>query len=321
VTPVPPASVPQPAAPPGRERGARLDPRYLIAFLITLILVAAQFRYHMVGGYDRLAVALGTCLATEALLSWFVRGQIVNLQSAYISGLSLTLLIKPQGGTLWPFVLGGFLAIASKYVLQYRKNHLWNPTNFAITTLLLATPSRISVLSHQWGNDLPTNLVIWCFGLAITARVRVLHITLTYVASFLVLNGLRSRMLGQPLLPEIAPITGPMYQLFIFFMITDPRTVVRGRRGQVLVAVIIAVVETLIRFASDRAWALPIAFNAAPALVALALVGPVAKWIDLRRSPRPTEPTAGASPPLAQQHETEAGRERDAAVSRLAPDP
>jgi Na+-translocating ferredoxin:NAD+ oxidoreductase RnfD subunit len=274
--------------------GPRLDPRYLIAFLITLILVAAQFRYHMVGGYDRLAVALLTCLTTEALLSWFVRGRIVNLQSAYISGLSLTLLIKPQGAVLWPFVLGGFLAIASKYVLQYRTNHLWNPTNFAITTLLLATPNRISVLSHQWGNDLLTNLVIWCFGLAITARVRVLHITLAYVASFLLLNGLRSALLGQPLLPEIAPITGPMYQLFIFFMITDPRTVVRGRRWQVLVAVIIAVVESLIRFASDQAWALPIAFNAAPAFVALALVGPVAKWIDLRRSPRLTEAAAPA---------------------------
>jgi Na+-translocating ferredoxin:NAD+ oxidoreductase RnfD subunit len=85
-----------------------------------------------------------------------------------------------------------------------------------------------------------------------------------------------------------------MYQLFIFFMITDPRTVMRGRRWQVLVAVIIAVVETLIRFASDQAWALPIAFNAAPPLVALALVGPVAKWIDLRRSPRTTEVAAPA---------------------------
>lgn len=283
--------LPQAASLPWWDRGARLDPRYLIAFLITLVLAAAQFRYHMVGGYDRLAAALLACLAAEALLSWFVRGRIVNLQSAYISGLSLTLLIKPQGGALWPFVLGGFLAIASKYVLQYRTNHLWNPTNFAITTLLLAAPNRISVLSHQWGNDLLTNLVIWCFGIAITARVRVLHITLAYVASFLLLNGLRSGLLGQPVVAEIAPITGPMYQLFVFFMITDPRTVVRTRRWQVVVAVVIALVETLIRYASDQAWALPTAFNAAPAFVALALVGPVAKWIDLRRSPRPAEVT------------------------------
>jgi enediyne biosynthesis protein E5 len=278
-------------------RGRTIDPRYLIAFLITLVLLVAQLRYHMVGGYARLAVALLSCLATEALLSWFIRGKVANLLSAYISGLSLTLLIKPQAEALWPFVLGGFLAIASKYVLQYRNNHLWNPTNLAIVALLLAMPSRISVLSHQWGNDLATNLVIWAFGLVIAARVKVLHITLAYVASFLLLNGVRAALLGQPVLPEIAPITGPMYQLFVFFMITDPRTVVRDRRWQILVAVLIALVETVIRFGSDQGWMLPTAFNAAPALVALFLVGPVAKFLDLMRTPHPA--ALGARSPAA----------------------
>ena len=265
------------------DLGRKIDPRYLIAFLITLVLVAAQVRYHMLGSYDRLVVALGVCMATEALLSWFDRGKVVNLLSAYISGISLTLLIKPQGGALWSFALGGFLAISSKYVLRYRDNHLWNPTNFAIAALLLTAPDRVSVLSHQFGNDLTTNLVIWIFGLIIAARVGVIHITLTYVASFLLLNGARALALGQPLFPEIAPITGPMYQLFIFFMITDPRTVVRGRRKQIIVAVLIAVMETLIRFASDKGWPLPTAFNAAPAILALATVGPIAKFLDLRR--------------------------------------
>ena len=269
----------------GWERANRIDPRYLIAFLITLVLVAAQLRYHMLGSYDRLAVALAVCLATEALLSWFDRGKVVNLLSAYISGISLTLLIKPQGGALWPFVLGGVLAISSKYVLRYRDNHLWNPTNFAVAALLLLAPDRVSVLSHQFGNDLTTNLVIWIFGLIVVARVGVLHITLTYVASFLLLNSVRALTLGQPVLPEVAPITGPMYQLFVFFMITDPRTIVRGRRRQILVAVAIAVMEALIRFASDKGWPLPTAFNVAPAFLALALVGPVAKWLDLHRRP------------------------------------
>jgi enediyne biosynthesis protein E5 len=266
------------------ERARQLDQRYLIAFLITLVLVAAQLRYHMFGSYDRLLLALGVCLATEALLSWFDRGRVVNLLSAYISGISLTLLVKPQGGALWPFALGGVLAISSKYVLRYRDNHLWNPTNFAVSALLLAAPARVSVLSHQFGNDLVTNLVIWGFGLVIAARVGVLHITLTYVASFLILNALRAVAFGQALLPEIAPITGPMYQLFVFFMITDPRTIVRGRARQITVAVLIAVMETLIRLGSDNAWPLPTAFNVAPAFFALALVGPMAKWLDLRRN-------------------------------------
>lgn len=266
------------------HRASDIDPRYLIAFLITLVLVAAQLRYHMLGSYDRLVLALAVCTATEALLSWFDRGKVVNLLSAYISGISLTLLIKPQGGALWPFALGGFLAISSKYVLQYRGNHLWNPTNFAISALLLAAPDRVSILSHQFGNDLTTNLVIWIFGLIIAARVGVVHITLTYVASFLLLNGVRAAALGQAIMPELAPITGPMYQLFVFFMITDPRTVVRGRQRQMVVAVLIALMETLIRFGSDEGWPLPTAFNAAPAILALATIGPIAKWLDLRRA-------------------------------------
>src|SRR5205814_10671861 len=125
-------------APTGwRERLANIDPRYLVAFLITLVLVIAQLRYSIIGGYDRLATALLACVMSEALLSWLVRGKVVNLQSAYISGISLTLLTKPQGAVLWPFMLGGWLAISSKYVLQYRNNHLWNPTNSAICALLL----------------------------------------------------------------------------------------------------------------------------------------------------------------------------------------
>jgi Na+-transporting NADH:ubiquinone oxidoreductase subunit NqrB len=266
------------------QRTSRIDPRYLIAGLITLVLLVAQLRYHMFGGYARLVVALGVCVATEAVLSWFDRGRVVNLQSAYISGISLTLLTRPQGNALWPFAIGAFLAISSKYVLRYRDQHLWNPTNFAISALLLAAPSKVAVLSHQFGNDLATNLVIWAFGLLIAKRVGVLHITLTYVASFLVLNGLRALALGQPLFPELAPITGPMYQLFVFFMITDPRTVVKGRRRQMAVAVVIALTETIFRLMSDRGVPMPIAFSADPALLSLAIVGPLAKWRDVRRA-------------------------------------
>lgn len=276
----------------------RLDPRYLIAFLITLVLVAAQFRFHMVGGYERLAVALGTCVAAEALLSWFIRGKVVSPLSAYISGISLTLLTKPQGAVLWPFAVGGFLAIASKYVLQYRGSHLWNPTNFAICALLLAAPNRIAVLSHQWGNDVTTLVVIWGFGLVIASRVKVLHITLAYIVSFLALSALRAFTLHEPLLPEIAPLTGPMYQLFIFFMITDPRTVVSERKWQIRVAVLIALVEAVLRVASDHNAPLPTVVDADPALFALWVVGPVAKWIDVRSRAAhatPTEPALAAA--------------------------
>ena len=276
-----------------RERGralwarlGRMDPRYPVSFLITLVLVLGEARYGILGGYDRLAIALGVCVATELVLSRLLQGAFANVQSAYITGISLALLIKPRADLLWPFALGGFLAIASKYVLRYRGRHLWNPSNFAISVLLLVAPASVAILSRQWGNDLATNAVIWCFGLLIVSRVRMLHVTLTYVACFVALAALRHWIVGGPLLAEIAPITGPMYQLFIFFMITDPKTTVSTVRGRIIVAATVAVAEAAIRLAGDFHVAQLSRLYPAPPILALAIVGPVANVIDLYRAGR-----------------------------------
>jgi len=280
---------------PGGVRGlwarlGRLDPRYLVSFLITLILVLGQARYGILGGYDRLVIALGVSVATELGLSRLLRGRFVNVQSAYITGISLSLLTKPRADLLWPFALGAFLAIASKYVLQYRGRHLWNPSNFAISLLLVTAPASVAILSHQWGDELATNAVAWCFVLLIVSRVRMLHVTLTYVVSFLALAALRSRIVGGPMLAEIAPLTGPMYQLFVFFMVTDPRTTVGTVRGRIIVAAAVAVAEMGIRLAGDYHLALLAPLYPAPPILALAVVGPIAKAIDVHKADRGDRP-------------------------------
>ena len=272
-------------------RLGEVDPRYLISFLITLILVVGEARYGILGGYDRLAIALGVCVGTELALARLAGGRGAGLQSAYITGISLALLLKPRAGLLWPFALGAFLAIASKYVLRYRGQHLWNPSNFAISLLLLIAPGSVAILSHQWGNHLATNAVIWAFGLAIAARVGVLHVTLTYVVCYVLLAAARSVADGTPPLAELAPITGPMYQLFIFFMITDPRTTVGSRRGRIVVAALVAVVEAAIRVAADHHVAALSLLYPAPPILALAIVGPIAKALDLYRR----QPAGGAA--------------------------
>jgi Na+-translocating ferredoxin:NAD+ oxidoreductase RnfD subunit len=265
---------------------SRLDPKYLIVYLITLVLVVGEARYSILGGYDRLATTLGVCIATEVLLSRWLPGRGANISSAYITGISLALLIKPQANLLWPFALGAFLAIASKYVVTYRGRHLWNPSNFAIALLVLVAADTVAILSHQWGNDLRINLVIWAFGLAVAWRARVLHVTLTYVVCFAVLAVVRNAIVGGPLLAELAPITGPMYQLFVFFMITDPRTTVSTRRGRMVVVAIVALVETIIRLAGDFQLGLLRPLYPSPPILALAIVGPMAMWWDLYRQAR-----------------------------------
>ena len=143
--------------------------------------------------------------------------------------------------------------------------------------MLFLAPATVASLSIQWGNYLLPMIVIWILGFVIVWRVRRLHITATYVVSFFAFAFLRSWILHEPWQSEVAPITGPMYQLFIFFMITDPKTTVRSKRGQCLVAFLIAVVETVLRF-----------FQSVYApFYALFIVGPIANtieiWLDSRR--------------------------------------
>ena len=86
---------------------------------------------------------------------------------------------------------------------------------------------------------------------------------------------------AMPFLAEVAPITGPMYQLFIFFMITDPKTTVKTRWGQCLVAFLVAAVEMALAPRSERSRALLRAGDCGPAreyrrdLVDIAQAGPV----------------------------------------------
>jgi len=62
-----------------------------------------------------------------------------------------------------------------------------------------------------------------------------------------------------------------MYQLYIFFMITDPKTTVRTRQGQILVAFLVAAAEAVMRLMQ---------FIHAP-YYALFIVGPIANLIEI----------------------------------------
>ncbi|MCE9596217.1 MAG: hypothetical protein K8S98_18660 [Planctomycetes bacterium] len=263
-----------------------LAPRNLIVVLITAVLVVGQWKYSILAGYEVLALCLGTAIVTEVILSLLLRGEWPNVQSAYVSGISSTLLTKPAGGALWPFIAVPAISIASKYVLVYKGRHLWNPTNFGVCCLVLLAPGSISVLSHEMGSSLATNLVIWALGMVIVWRAGVVHLTITYLAAFTAFSWVRCQILGTEFQTEWAPITGPMYQLFLFFMITDPRTVVSKKKWRIVVAIAVAVVEMLFRLANDFELPGSVYVSNPPAMYALAVVGPIAMFIDLATTRR-----------------------------------
>jgi len=266
-----------------------IDPRWFSSSLLTLILVVGQWRFQILGdSYVPWMVALGTALVTELVLWRTLRGGWPNILSAYISGNSIAILVKPDGALLWPFAIGSFLSIACKYTLNYKHRHLWNPTNFGICVLLALASEHVSILSHQWGNEPLMVALIWTVGLLIVWRAKVLHLTLTYLAAFAAFAVLRAQLNGQSIATELAPVTGPMYTLFMFFMVTDPKTIPKGRKVQVLTVLAIAALECVFRILCDReilGTHSPLRF--APALYALFLIGAPVFWWQLRKAPDP----------------------------------
>jgi enediyne biosynthesis protein E5 len=274
------ALMPQPGA--TRSLVSRFDRRYLAPVLVTLVLIGGQITFGFLESWSRTALAIGTAILVELLLSRVYLGAWPHLASAYVSGISVGMLVRSPD--FWPYAVCSALAITSKYLIRMDGRHIWNPSNFAIVAMLVLAADTVASLSVQWGNNLLPMVVVWIFGSVIIHSFGRFHITLTYVLSFIALAWLRAVWTGHPFLSEVAPITGPMYQLFIFFMITDPRTTISGKRPQIVVAFLVAAVEAVLRLMQ---------FVHAP-YYALFAVGPSAMVFEILRARRARR-TAGAA--------------------------
>ena len=218
---------------------------YIVPAFITCILITGHLTFGILESHSKTIAAILASIAIELGLGRLIYGKWPHPASAYITGISVGILVRSPA--FWPYVLCAAISIVSKYVLRVRGRHLWNPSNFGISAMLFLAGDMVGSLNIQWGNYLWPMLIIWLLGGFIVRRLHRLHITATYVGAFVVFALVRSWLTGSPWEAEIAPITGPMYQLFIFFMITDPKTTVQGRTAQCAVAFAVAAVEMVLR--------------------------------------------------------------------------
>jgi Na+-transporting NADH:ubiquinone oxidoreductase subunit NqrB len=259
---------PEPMRPVQGKRFLTLDNRYVAPMLITCILIVGQLTFGFLESYKKTGIAILASLLTELVLGRIFTAKWPHLASAYVSGISVGILVRSPA--FWPYAICAIVSIMSKYVLRVNGRHIWNPSNFGISVLLFLAPETVAGLSIQWGNYLLPMLVIWVLGSVTIARLHRFNITGTYVACFLAFAFLRSYITGNPWQSEVAPLTGPMYQLFIFFMITDPKTTVRSKTWQCVVVAMVAFVEMILRL-SHVVYA---------PFYALFLVGPTALLIE-----------------------------------------
>ena len=138
-----PGTLPAPAR-------SRLDPRwYQIAALGGLLIHGL-----LVLDFEVRAAHAGAIFAAALFTQWAC-GRLSGLprfdaKSALISATGLCLWVRTD--LWWLAALTGVVSIASKFVLRWNGKHVWNPTNFGVVFMLLATDGQVWTSPGQWGS-------------------------------------------------------------------------------------------------------------------------------------------------------------------------
>src|SRR5580693_1497300 len=156
--------------PPLWKQWLTLENRYVPPVFITLILLVGHLTYGILESSPKTLLAIATSIVTELILGRIFIGKYPNLASAYITGISVGILIRSPA--FWPYALCAAIAITSKYVIRVHGRHLWNPSNFGICVMLFFAAESVAMLSIQWGNNLWAMLVIWSLGSVIIWRLK-----------------------------------------------------------------------------------------------------------------------------------------------------
>src|SRR5215475_5392665 len=80
-----------------------IENRYLAPMLITTILLVGQISYGLLESFTRTALAIATAMLLELALGRLSYGKFPNLASAYITGISVGILIRSPA--FWPYAL------------------------------------------------------------------------------------------------------------------------------------------------------------------------------------------------------------------------
>lgn len=246
----------------------RLDPRLYQIAVLSSLLTYGQLVLSFDLSLTQVALTLGAALVTQKLFSRFVARIPFEPKSALISALSLCLLLRASSPA-WA-ALAAVIAVASKFIFRWRGKHLFNPTNFALVLLVLAT-DQVWVSPAQWGSKVVFAFALASAGLFVVNRSARSDVTLAFLACHAAVLFGRAFYLGDPLSIPLRQLQGGALVLFAFFMISDPKTTPDSRAGRFVFAALTAAGAGFVQFVLYRPNGLLYA------LVAACLLVP---WID-----------------------------------------
>ena len=247
------------------------DPRLHVAAVIITIHVLGQLGLGFRVSVPQILAAMLTCAILEVALTFRQTRAFVWPASAMLTGSGVALILRVVGTPAdepWSFyawhvfaAIAG-LSLLSKYVIRRGGSHIFNPSNIGlVVAFVVLGPSRVEPLDFWWGPldgwMIAAYLVIGVGGFLITRRLALLGLAAAFWVALAAGLGLLAAS-GHCMTANwaFAPVCGfdfwrvvvtsPETMIFLFFMITDPKTVPSGRVGRVVFGVLVAVTSVLL---------------------------------------------------------------------------
>ena len=246
------------------------DPRLHVAAVVITIHVLGQVTLGFVVSVPQILAAILTCAVIEVSITFYQTRSLVWPASAMLTGSGVALILRvvgtPPGDhwtfyAWWVFAIVAGLSLLTKYVIRYHGSHVFNPSNLGlVVTFIVLGAGRVEPLDFWWGplssSMLLAYAVILGGGLLITRRLKLLVLASTFwivlAAGLGVLAASGHCMTANWAFAPVCGadywrviVTSPETMIFLFFMITDPKTVPGGRVGRVLFGALVATVCVL----------------------------------------------------------------------------
>ena len=282
------------------------DPRLQLAATITSLQVIGQVGFHFQVSIAQILIALGTCAVLEIAIAVWRQHVLLWPASALLTGNGVAFVLRVPGTAhgdwwsvrgWWIFAATAAVALLSKHVLVWRGRHLFNPSNIGLVICFLALGrTRAAPLDFWWG-PMSTWLavalgVILVGGFTILSRLSLLRVAvafwISFAAAIAILAAAGHAMTARWHLGPVSGVhfwavlvTSPEVLVFLFFMITDPKTAPSGARPRVVYAVSLGLLAALLIAPTTTEFASKVALLGALAIVCLAM--PVVRRVHVPR--------------------------------------
>ena len=272
------------------------DPRLHLAVTITSLQVIGQAGFHFEVSIAQILLALGTSAVLEIAIAMRSQRVILWPASAMLTGNGVAFVLRVPGTAhgdwwslrgWWIFVGTAAISLLSKHVIRWRGEHIFNPSNIGLVLCFLVLGrNRAAPLDFWWG---PTSVwlglalaVIVTGGFAILWRLQLLRVAIGFWIAFAAAIGVLA-LAGHTMTARwhLGPISGfhlwwvlitsPEVLVFLFFMITDPKTAPRSPTGRLAYAVSLGLLAGVLIAPTTSEFAAKVALLGALAVVCLAL--------------------------------------------------